>query len=140
MFSIITISHRQKSVYLFHTIHELDHAESANILESAEPQDNVLSESISDDQPAPVILPSTKVILQNPAPQDRWSRDKHIELVNIIGEPLAGITTRSTIRDSNVASTHECLYVNFLSEIKPTKLIEALEEEVWVIAMQEELN
>ncbi|GJY89985.1 hypothetical protein Tco_0505181 [Tanacetum coccineum] len=121
-------------------IHELDHAESTNILESAEPQDNVLSESISDDQLASVISPSTEVILQNPAPQDRWSRDKHIELVNIIGEPLAGITTRSRIRDSNVASAHECLYVNFLSEIKPMKLIEALEEEVWVIAMQEELN
>ncbi|GJX03735.1 retrovirus-related pol polyprotein from transposon TNT 1-94 [Tanacetum coccineum] len=38
--------------------HEHDHAESADILESDEPQDNVLSESISDDQPTPVILPS----------------------------------------------------------------------------------
>ncbi|GJQ89141.1 retrovirus-related pol polyprotein from transposon TNT 1-94 [Tanacetum coccineum] len=43
-------------------IHEPDHAELADILESAEPQDNVLSESISDDQPAPVISPSTEVI------------------------------------------------------------------------------
>nr|GEV08386.1 retrovirus-related Pol polyprotein from transposon TNT 1-94 [Tanacetum cinerariifolium] len=43
-------------------------------------------------------------------PQDRWSREKHIELVNIIGEPLAGITTRSRIRDSKAASMHECLY------------------------------
>ncbi|GKB56150.1 retrovirus-related pol polyprotein from transposon TNT 1-94 [Tanacetum coccineum] len=116
-------------------IHEPDHAESADILESAEPQDNVLSESISDDQPAPVISPSAE-----PIPQDRWSREKHIELVNIIGEPLAGITTRSRIRDSDAASAHECLYVNFLSEIEPKKLIEALEEEGWVIAMQEELN
>ncbi|GKG24185.1 hypothetical protein Tco_0392221, partial [Tanacetum coccineum] len=30
-------------------IHKLDHAEATDILESAEPQDNVLSESISDD-------------------------------------------------------------------------------------------
>ncbi|GKE87831.1 hypothetical protein Tco_1565306 [Tanacetum coccineum] len=30
-------------------LHEPDHAELADILESAEPQDNVLSESISDD-------------------------------------------------------------------------------------------
>ncbi|GJZ26183.1 retrovirus-related pol polyprotein from transposon TNT 1-94, partial [Tanacetum coccineum] len=82
-------------------IHEPDHAESVDILESAEPQDNVLSESTSDDQPASVISPSAKVILQNPAPQDRWSREKHIKLVNIIGEPLAGITTRSKIRDSD---------------------------------------
>ncbi|GJS03176.1 retrovirus-related pol polyprotein from transposon TNT 1-94 [Tanacetum coccineum] len=121
-------------------IYEPDHAESADILKSAEPQDNVLSESISDDQQAPVISPSAEVILQNPTPQDRWSRDKHIELVNIIGELLAGITTRSRIRDSDAASAHACLYVNFLSEIEPKKLIEALEEEGWVIAMQEELN
>ncbi|GKF99199.1 hypothetical protein Tco_0297982, partial [Tanacetum coccineum] len=104
------------------------------------PQDNVLSESISDNQLAPVISPSAEVILQNPAPRDRWSRDKHIDLVNIISEPLAGVTTRSRIRDLDAASTHECLYVNFLSEIEPKKLIEALEEEGWVIVMQEELN
>nr|GEV51936.1 hypothetical protein [Tanacetum cinerariifolium] len=71
---------------------------------------------------------------------NRWSREKHIELVNIIGEPLAGITTRSKIRDSNATSASECLYVSFLSEIEPKKLIEALEEEGWIIAMQEELN
>ncbi|GJU49096.1 retrovirus-related pol polyprotein from transposon TNT 1-94 [Tanacetum coccineum] len=65
-----------------------------------------------------------------------WSRDKNIELVNIIGELLAGITTRNRIRDSDAASVHECLYVNFLSKIEPKKLIEALEEEGWVVAMQ----
>ncbi|GKF37014.1 hypothetical protein Tco_0113772, partial [Tanacetum coccineum] len=86
----------------------------------------------SDDQPAPIISPSAEAILQNPVPQDRWSREKHIELVNIIGEPLAGITTRSRVKDSDVASTHKCLYVNFLSKIEPKKLIEALEEEGWV--------
>nr|GFA68049.1 retrovirus-related Pol polyprotein from transposon TNT 1-94 [Tanacetum cinerariifolium] len=122
------------------TDHEPDHAESADIIESAEPQDNVLSESISDDQATHVISPSADIILQNPTPQDKWSREKHIKLVNIIGEPFAGITTRSRIRDSDTASASECLYVNFLSEIKPKKLIEALEEEGWVIAMTEELN
>ncbi|GJV52011.1 hypothetical protein Tco_1447752 [Tanacetum coccineum] len=63
-------------------IHEPDHAESADIPESAKPQDNVLSESISYDQSAPVISPSAEVILQNLVPQDRWSREKHIEVVN----------------------------------------------------------
>ncbi|GKA19931.1 retrovirus-related pol polyprotein from transposon TNT 1-94 [Tanacetum coccineum] len=61
-------------------------------------------------------------------------------MVNIIGKPLAGITTRSRVRDSDVASSHECMYVNFLSEMEPKKLIEALEKEGWIIAMQEELN
>ncbi|GJX81939.1 retrovirus-related pol polyprotein from transposon TNT 1-94 [Tanacetum coccineum] len=93
-----------------------------------------------DVQPSPTIPPSADVILQILVPQDRWSREKHIELVNIIGEPLAGITTISRIKDSNVASASECLYINFISKMKPNKLIEALEEEGWIIAMQEELN
>nr|GEZ04369.1 hypothetical protein [Tanacetum cinerariifolium] len=50
------------------------------------------------------------------------------------------ITTRSRIRDSDAASAFECIYVNFLSEMEPKKLIEALEEKGWIIAMQEELN
>ncbi|GJS75938.1 retrovirus-related pol polyprotein from transposon TNT 1-94 [Tanacetum coccineum] len=82
----------------------------------------------------------TEVILQTYVPQDRWSREKHIELVNIIGEPLAGVTTRSKIKDSDVALASECLYVNFLSKMEPKKLIEALEKEGWIIAMKEELN
>ncbi|GKB01649.1 retrovirus-related pol polyprotein from transposon TNT 1-94 [Tanacetum coccineum] len=71
---------------------------------------------------------------------NQLSKEKHIELDNIIGQPLAGITTRSRVRDSKVASVHGCLYVNFLSEMEPKKLIEALEEEGWIIAMHKELN
>ncbi|GJW02097.1 retrovirus-related pol polyprotein from transposon TNT 1-94 [Tanacetum coccineum] len=82
----------------------------------------------------------TEIIHDIPAPQDRWSREKHILLVNILGEHQAGVTIRSRVRDSEAASAHECLYVNFLSEIEPKKLVEALEEEGWIIAMQGELN
>ncbi|GJV91071.1 retrovirus-related pol polyprotein from transposon TNT 1-94 [Tanacetum coccineum] len=62
------------------------------------------------------------------------------QLKNEINKPLAGITPRSRIRDSDDASASECLYVNFLLEIEPKKLIEALEEEGWVLAMIKELN
>ncbi|GKG13948.1 hypothetical protein Tco_0350908, partial [Tanacetum coccineum] len=99
-----------------------------------------LNEPIIDVQPSSsTISPSAKGILRPPVSQDRRSTEKHIELVNIIGKPLAGSTTKSRIRDSDVASAHECLYVNFLSKLEPKKLIEALEEEGWVIVMQEEL-
>ncbi|GKC95377.1 hypothetical protein Tco_1160819, partial [Tanacetum coccineum] len=54
------------------------------------------------------------------APHDRWSKDKHIELVKIIA--------------------HECLFVNFLSEEEPKKVSEALKHPGWVDVMQEELN
>ncbi|GJW04356.1 hypothetical protein Tco_1563212 [Tanacetum coccineum] len=52
----------------------------------------------------------------------------------------AGVTTRSRIRVSEAAPAHECPYTNFLSNIEPKKLVEALEEQEWIIAMQEELN
>ncbi|GJS77797.1 retrovirus-related pol polyprotein from transposon TNT 1-94 [Tanacetum coccineum] len=115
---------------------EPDHPESTDNLEPAEIQDNVTNEPISDIHH----LPSDEDIHLSPVPQDRWSRKKHIEHVNIIRKPMAGITTRSRVKDSEAASVHECLYVNFLSEIEPKKLIKALEEEGWVIAMQKELN
>nr|GEV63063.1 retrovirus-related Pol polyprotein from transposon TNT 1-94 [Tanacetum cinerariifolium] len=121
-------------------LYKPDQTESADPFEPSEPQNNVIIELVSDVQRSPAISPSAEVILQTLVPQDRWSREKHIELVNIIGEPLAGITTRSRIRDSDDASASECLYVNFLSEMEPKKLIEALEEEGWIIAMQGELN
>ncbi|GJW84586.1 retrovirus-related pol polyprotein from transposon TNT 1-94 [Tanacetum coccineum] len=121
-------------------LNEPDQTESTDLVEPAEPQNNVIIKPISDVQSSPTISPSAEVILQTLVPQDRWSKEKHIELVNIISEPLAGITTRSRIRESDAASASECLCVNFLSKMEPKKLIEALEEEGWIIAMQEELN
>ncbi|GKD82942.1 hypothetical protein Tco_1349781, partial [Tanacetum coccineum] len=42
-----------------------------------------------------------------PAPQNRWSLDKHIELVNIIGNPGAGMLTRDMAKELGAASAHE---------------------------------
>ncbi|GKB09289.1 retrovirus-related pol polyprotein from transposon TNT 1-94 [Tanacetum coccineum] len=87
------------------TLSELDYLESAKI------PDFVINEPISEVQPSPTtISPSADVTLLPPVPQDRCSRENHIELVNIIGEHMAGITTRSRIRDSEAALAHECLY------------------------------
>ncbi|GJS28287.1 retrovirus-related pol polyprotein from transposon TNT 1-94 [Tanacetum coccineum] len=55
------------------------------------------------------------------APQDRWSQDKHIELVNIIGDLGAGMFTRA--KKLYAASAHECLFVDFLSKEEPKKTI-----------------
>ncbi|GKB09286.1 retrovirus-related pol polyprotein from transposon TNT 1-94 [Tanacetum coccineum] len=125
-----------------HPIHnEPDDFESVDNLEPVEVQDSINIEPISEVEPSPIFIsPSTEVAINPPILQDRWSREKHINLVNIIGAPLAGVTTKSMIRDFEAASAHECLYVNFLSELKPKKLIEALEEEGWIISIQEELN
>ncbi|GJY31869.1 retrovirus-related pol polyprotein from transposon TNT 1-94 [Tanacetum coccineum] len=74
------------------------------------------------------------------APQDRWSQDKHIELVNIIGNPGAEMLTRAMAKQISAASAHECLFVDFLSKEVPKKVSESLKYPGWVDAMQDELN
>ncbi|GJS65845.1 hypothetical protein Tco_0680409 [Tanacetum coccineum] len=76
----------------------------------------------------------------HPAPRDRWSRDKHIELVNIIGDPSESMLTRSMAAKLTAASASECLFADFLSKIEPKKVYEALKYPRWVDAVQEELN
>ncbi|GKC92201.1 retrovirus-related pol polyprotein from transposon TNT 1-94 [Tanacetum coccineum] len=120
---------------------EHDDFESSEDLGIIEDQVCTIIHHICNDEPSPTIIPpSAEVFINPPDPQDRWSREKHIKLVNILGEPRDLVTTRRRIRDSEAASTHECLYGNFISELEPKKLIKALEEEGWIIAMQEELN
>nr|GEW08897.1 putative ribonuclease H-like domain-containing protein [Tanacetum cinerariifolium] len=57
----------------------------------------------------------------HPAPQDRWSRDQHIKLVNIMGNPGEGMLTRSMAAKLIATPASECLFANFLSEIEPKK-------------------
>ncbi|GJU83858.1 retrovirus-related pol polyprotein from transposon TNT 1-94 [Tanacetum coccineum] len=73
-------------------------------------------------------------------PQDRWSRDQHIELVNIISDPGEVMLTRSMAAKLIAASASECLFADFLFEIEPKKLSEAMKHSRWIDAMQEELN
>ncbi|GJV91813.1 hypothetical protein Tco_1539626 [Tanacetum coccineum] len=75
-----------------------------------------------------------------PDPQDRSSQDKHIELVNIIGNPGAGMLTRAMTKQLSVASSDVRLFVDFHSEEEPKKVSEALKHPGWVDAMQDELN
>ncbi|GJU11547.1 retrovirus-related pol polyprotein from transposon TNT 1-94 [Tanacetum coccineum] len=75
-----------------------------------------------------------------PFPQDRWSRDQHIKLVNIIGDPSEGMLTRSMAVKLTAALVSECLFADFLSEIEPKKVSEALKHPGWIDDMQEELN
>ncbi|GJR10076.1 retrovirus-related pol polyprotein from transposon TNT 1-94 [Tanacetum coccineum] len=84
-------------------------------------QDTSVQDIISIPNP-PLPIPS----VVTPAPQDRWSQDKHIELVNIIGNPGAGMLTRAMAKQLSAASAHECLFVDFLSEEEPKKVSEAL--------------
>ncbi|GJY01023.1 hypothetical protein Tco_0359175 [Tanacetum coccineum] len=63
----------------------------------------------------------------NTHPLQEWSQDKHIELVNIIGNPGAGMLTRAMVKELGAALAHEYLLVDFLSEEEPKKVSEALQ-------------
>nr|GEW73600.1 hypothetical protein [Tanacetum cinerariifolium] len=124
-----------------HVPNDKDDSESVEDLGLAEDQVSIINKHTSGVEPSPTnISSSAEVFINHLVLQDRWSKEKHIEVVNILGEPQVGVTTRSIIRDSEASSAHECLYVNFLSKIEPKKLVEALKEEGRIISMQEELN
>ena len=76
-----------------------------------------------------------------PAPQDKWSRHQHIELVNIIdvADPGPGMLTRSKAAKLTAALANVCLFSKFLSPIEPKSSTEALKHAPWIDAMQEEL-
>ncbi|GJW01485.1 hypothetical protein Tco_1556736 [Tanacetum coccineum] len=54
-------------------------------------------------------------------PQDRWSKDQQIELVNIIGDPGKGMLTRTMAAKLTASLASECLFADFLSKIEPKK-------------------
>ncbi|GJT99620.1 retrovirus-related pol polyprotein from transposon TNT 1-94 [Tanacetum coccineum] len=88
-----------------HVLNEHDDFESVEDLEMTKDQVSTIIEPVSNATPSTTIIsPSAKVFINPLVPQDRWSREKHIEL------------------------------------IEPKKLIKALEEEGWIISMQEERN
>ncbi|GJT28011.1 retrovirus-related pol polyprotein from transposon TNT 1-94 [Tanacetum coccineum] len=106
-----------------------EHLSSPNV------EDTSVQDTISIPNP-PLPIPS----VVTPAPQDIWSQDKHIELVNIIGNPGAEMLRSAMAKQLGAASAHECLFVDFLSKEEPKKVSEALKHPGWVDAMQEELN
>ncbi|GJS30060.1 retrovirus-related pol polyprotein from transposon TNT 1-94 [Tanacetum coccineum] len=75
---------------------------------------------------------------------DQSEHSNHANNENIIDNlpntERAGMLTRAMARELSVASAHECLFVDFLSEEEPKKVSKALQHHGWVDVMQEELN
>ncbi|GJU45665.1 retrovirus-related pol polyprotein from transposon TNT 1-94 [Tanacetum coccineum] len=59
---------------------------------------------------------------------------------HISNQASTSMLTRSMAAKLTAASASECLFADFLSEIEPKKVSEALKHPGWVDAMQEELN
>nr|GEZ94488.1 hypothetical protein [Tanacetum cinerariifolium] len=98
-------------------INELDDSESVEDLGLAEEQVSTITKHNSNTESLPIFIqPTAKVSINPSVPHDISSREKHIELVNILREPQAGVTTRSKIRDFDATSAYECLDINAMQE------------------------
>ncbi|KAJ9566266.1 hypothetical protein OSB04_002232 [Centaurea solstitialis] len=64
-------------------------------------------------------------------PALRWTKSHPID--QVLGNPNSSVKTRRQY--GNI-----CLYVNFISKIKPKKIEDAMRDPAWVSAMQEELS
>jgi len=76
--------------------------------------------------------PPVEVKANNDFPRE-WKTSRDHPLDNIIGDISKGVTTRHSLRDL-------CNNMAFVSMIEPKNLNEAIIDENWIIAMQEELN
>ena len=62
-----------------------------------------------------------------------WKSNKNHPISNILGDIAKGVVTRRTLNNF-------CYYVAFVSQIEPKSIKEALQDDHWIMAMQEELN
>ncbi|KAJ9545670.1 hypothetical protein OSB04_025377 [Centaurea solstitialis] len=101
-----------------------DYSEDLQIVPSFESLQDVPISSYTDS--------SYDLQLYRPLPHTtKWTRDHPLH--QIIGDPNAPVQTRS-------ATANECLFAAFFSNVEPLKVVDALADPDWFIAMQEEIN
>ncbi|KAJ9548122.1 hypothetical protein OSB04_020665 [Centaurea solstitialis] len=101
-----------------------DYSQDLQIVPSFESLQDVPISSYTDS--------SYDLQLYRPLPHTtKWTRDHPLH--QIIGDPNAPVQTRS-------ATANECLFAAFLSNVEPLKVVDALADPDWFMAMQEEIN
>ncbi|GJS39944.1 putative reverse transcriptase domain-containing protein [Tanacetum coccineum] len=116
--------------------------------------DGIFTTSSFDDEGAVADFTNLETIVNvSPIPTSRIHSTHPRAL--ILGDPNSAVQTRSKVNTSSEAHAfvsyvqkqkrtnhkdfHHCLFACFLSQHEPKKISEALEDESWVDAMQEEL-
>ncbi|GJQ92043.1 putative ribonuclease H-like domain-containing protein [Tanacetum coccineum] len=118
------------------------------------PNDGIFTNASYDDEGAVADFTNLETIVNvSPIPTSRINSIH--PSTQILGDPKSAVQTRSKVNKSSGAhafvsyiqkqrrNNHKdfqhCLFACFLSQIEPKKISEALEDESWVDAMQEEL-
>ncbi|GJU52836.1 ribonuclease H-like domain-containing protein [Tanacetum coccineum] len=116
--------------------------------------DGIFTTSSFDDEGAVADFTNLETVVNvSPIPTSRIHSTHPRAL--ILGDPNSAVQTRSKVNTSSGAHAfvsyvqkqkrtnhkdfHHCLFACFLSQHEPKKILEALEDESWVDAMQEEL-
>ncbi|GJW94488.1 putative ribonuclease H-like domain-containing protein [Tanacetum coccineum] len=116
--------------------------------------DGIFTHSSYDDEGAVADFTNLETVVNvSPIPTSRINPSHPSTL--ILGDPKTAVQTRSKVNKSSEAHAfvsyvqkqrrtnhkdfHHCLFACFLSQHEPKKISEALEDESWVDAMQEEL-
>ncbi|GJT23761.1 putative ribonuclease H-like domain-containing protein [Tanacetum coccineum] len=116
--------------------------------------DGIFTTSSYDDEGAVADFTNLETVVNvSPIPTSRIHSSHPTTL--ILGDPTSAVQTRSKVNTSSGAHAfvsyvqkqkrtnhkdfHHCLFACFLSQHEPKKISEALEDESWVDAMQEEL-
>ncbi|GJY95395.1 putative ribonuclease H-like domain-containing protein [Tanacetum coccineum] len=120
----------------------------------ANPTDGIFTNSSYDDEGAVADFTNLEPVVNvSPIPSSRINSIHPSTL--ILGDPQSAVQTRSKVtkssgahafvsyiqkqRRNNHKDFQHCLFACFLSQNEPKKISEALEDESWVDAMQEEL-
>ncbi|GKA45424.1 putative ribonuclease H-like domain-containing protein [Tanacetum coccineum] len=116
--------------------------------------DGIFTHSSYDDEGVEADFTNLETVVNvSPIPTSRINPSHPSAL--ILGDPTSAVQTRSKVNKSSEAHAfvsyvqkqrrnnhkdfHHCLFACFLSQHEPKKISEALEDESWVDAMQEEL-
>ena len=89
-------------------------------------------ENSSKDQPIQLEESPQQESNLNDLPKE-WRTHRDHPIDKVIGDISQGVSTRLNLKDA-------CLNMAFVSQIEPSKVDEALGDDQWIIAMQEELN
>ena len=101
-------------------------------LDESRGQTSSASQNVVDQTPPRQTTRNEEVIAQHNLPKSTRTVKNHPPQL-IIGDKSAGIKTRK-------AQANICAYAAFIAQEEPKNVQEALQDENWIMAMQEELN